>query len=94
MTCFKTTFTNYTVIHSPGIAQTCPPLQALLMCVQTYVYVVINTNYLFSIGRYNNQWMIVDYNKFNIGKNITNGTLWIVEQIPWVTSSLNSLCNL
>ena len=31
---------------------------------------------------YNNQWMIVDYKRFNIGKNITNGTLWIVEQVP------------
>ena len=40
---------------------------------------------------YNNQWMIVDYNKFNIGKNISNGTLWIIEQIPWDDKSL--LCD-
>ena len=37
---------------------------------------------------YNNQWMIVDYNKFNVGKNITNGTLWVVEQLPWVHDSV------
>ncbi|XP_076033678.1 phospholipase B domain containing lamina ancestor [Oratosquilla oratoria] len=33
-------------------------------------------------GTYNNQWMIVDYNKFKMGQNIRNDTLWIVEQLP------------
>jgi len=34
----------------------------------------------FNSGTYNNQWIIVDYNKFNAKKK--EGVVWVVEQIP------------
>ncbi|KYQ96786.1 phospholipase B [Tieghemostelium lacteum] len=33
-------------------------------------------------GTYNNQWIIVDYNKFTPYKNLANGGLFILEQLP------------
>ena len=51
----------------------------LKLCIPTWTWL------LMFLHSYNNQWMIVDYKRFNIGKNITNGTLWIVEQVPWDT---------
>ncbi|KAN0012252.1 hypothetical protein ACTFIU_007550 [Dictyostelium citrinum] len=33
-------------------------------------------------GTYNNQWMIVDYNKFIKGVKVQDGTLYVFEQLP------------
>lgn len=42
-------------------------------------------------GTYNNQWMIVDYNKFTPhAKELQPGTLWILEQIPGYIQSEDS----
>lgn len=40
---------------------------------------------LFSVmnsGTYNNQWMIVDYNKFLPSRPLQNDLLWVLEQLP------------
>ncbi|KAL3876032.1 hypothetical protein ACJMK2_033919 [Sinanodonta woodiana] len=36
----------------------------------------------FNSGTYNNQYMIVDLKKIELRKNILDGALWVVEQIP------------
>lgn len=37
------------------------------------------------ICSYNNQWMVVDYNKFKRGQTeLQDGLLYVLEQLPWV----------
>ena len=38
-------------------------------------------------GTINNQWMVVDYNKFTPYKDLPEGVLWIVEQLPLYTQA-------
>ena len=34
------------------------------------------------LGTYNNQYMIIDLKRVELKKNIRDGALWVVEQIP------------
>ena len=40
------------------------------------------TYLLYTTGTYNNQYMIVDMKKVTLGRELADGTLWVVEQIP------------
>jgi len=33
-------------------------------------------------GTYNNQYMIVDLKKVTLGRQLADGTLWVIEQMP------------
>lgn len=42
----------------------------------------------FNSGTYNNQWMVVDYNKFNVGSTeVPSGLLTVLEQLPGMVIS-------
>jgi len=43
----------------------------------------------FNSGTYNNQYMVVDYNKFEVGKTLNPGTLWVTEQMPGLVVSVD-----
>lgn len=49
----------------------------------------VSTFTKYNSGTYNNQWMVLNYNLFEIGQPLKDNTLWIAEQIPGNISSLD-----
>ena len=35
-------------------------------------------------GTYNNQWMVINYNKVQLDGSLDDGALWVYEQLPGV----------
>ena len=44
-----------------------------------YNYTVVS---FYTTGTYNDQYMIVDMKKVTLGRELADGTLWVVEQVP------------
>ena len=38
--------------------------------------------YIYIVGTYNNQYMVLDLKKVHLGMSIDDDALWVVEQIP------------
>lgn len=43
--------------------------------------------FVFIIGTYNNQYMVIDLNKIKLNKEVQDGALWVCEQIPGLVAS-------
>jgi len=48
----------------------------------------------YNSGTYNNQYMVVNYNQFQVGQPMPDNTLWVMEQIPGLVAGADTTATL